>query len=280
MDLATWLWERVERRDGPAILAHALNTAPVRDALLRHAAITGRWNTLAGAAAEAANAAPVAGWSRHGPDAVAAVCHWIDADRALRRIPSADRAAPFAAAALAAWHAPEQVAAHLAATPPLTAAESTHFEAAIRADADAAPLMDLVEELIARMTRDPELAAHALNHPQVRAALLMRAARTGEWDELAEITADAAEAASVGGLDPTGAESAFAMASSQGTRDSTEHTDNLESSAWADVLDLEQLTSSETTAAITHLLDGEPMYQSSRTAQRSSLNEPPRQPQP
>ncbi|MGB7962897.1 MAG: hypothetical protein WCF12_08085, partial [Propionicimonas sp.] len=199
---------------------------------------------------------------------------------ALRRIPAADRAAPFAAAALAAWHAPDEVAAHLAAGPPLTAEESTHFEAAIRADADAAPLMDLVEELIARMSRDPELAAQALNHPQIQATLLLRAARTGEWDELAEITADAAEAASVGGLDPTGAESAFALASSQGTRDGTGHADSLESSVWGDVRPLEQLTSGETTAAITHLLDGEPMDQSSRTAPGNSLNAPPHRPQP
>lgn len=280
MDLATWLWERVERRDGPAILAHALNTAPVRDALLRHAAITGRWQTLADAAAEAAAAAPAAGWSRHGPDAVAAVCHWIDADRALRRIPSVDRAASFAAAALAAWHAPDDVAAHLAAGPPLTAAASAHFEAAIRADADAAPLRDLVDELIARMTQDPELAAHALNDPQIQATLLLRAARTGEWDELAEIAAHAAEAAHVGGLDPTGADRASALASSQVARDDTGHPDILESSVWADVRALEQLTSGETTAAITHLLDEEPVYWSSRTAPGSSLNEPPHRPQP
>ena len=103
MDMAAWLWTR-ERRDSPAVLAHALSLAPTRDALLRHAAITEQWDQLAVASTEAAVAPPDTWrWSRSGPDAVTAICHWISADRTLRGIPPADRAAPLAAAALAAW---------------------------------------------------------------------------------------------------------------------------------------------------------------------------------
>ena len=114
MDVAGWLWERVERRDAPAVLAHALSLAPTRDAILRQAAISGQWDELAVASAEAADVARHVGWSRSGPDAVAAICHWISADRTLRGIPQADRAAPLAQAALAAWAAPEELSIRLA----------------------------------------------------------------------------------------------------------------------------------------------------------------------
>ncbi len=130
MDMAAWLWERVERRDAPAVLAHALSLAPTRDALLRHAAITGQWDALAAASAEAADVARHVGWSRSGPDAVRAICHWISADRTLRRIPSSDRAAPLAHAALAAWTAPRELATRLAGSTPLSSSQSMDFEQA------------------------------------------------------------------------------------------------------------------------------------------------------
>ena len=106
MDIAAWLWQRVERRDAPAVLAHALSLAPTRDALLRQAAFTEQWDDLAAASEAAADIAREVGWSRSGPDAVAAICRWISAERTLRRVPRFDRAYPLAQAALAAGCTP------------------------------------------------------------------------------------------------------------------------------------------------------------------------------
>ncbi len=181
MDMAAWLWERVERRDAPAVLAHALSLAPTRDALLRHAAITGQWDALAAASAEAADVARHVGWSRSGPDAVRAICHWISADRTLRRIPSSDRAAPLAHAALAAWTAPRELATRLAGSTPLSSSQSMDFEQAA------------VDELEQRVREGPESIRELLEDAQERSALLRHTARTGAWQDLADIAAEAEE---------------------------------------------------------------------------------------
>ena len=192
MDVASWLWDRVERRDAPAVLAHALSLAPTRDDILRRAAISGQWDQLAVAAAEAADVARHVGWSRSGPDAVAAVCHWISADRTLRGIPQADRAAPLAQAALAAWAAPEELSIRLAASPPLSPRQSSDFERALSDDAAWLQEVDAVE---AHLSGDPEGVRDVLEDDQARTVLLRHTARTGEWEDLADVAADAEEQA-------------------------------------------------------------------------------------
>ncbi len=196
MDVASWLWERVERRDAPAVLAHALSLAPTRDDILRRAAISGQWDQLAVAAAEAADVARHVGWSRSGPDAVAAVCHWISADRTLRGIPQADRAAPLAQAALAAWAAPEELSIRLAASPPLSPRQSSDFERALSDDAAWLQEVDAVE---AHLSGDPEGVRDVLEDDQARTVLLRHTARTGEWEDLADVAADAEEQAHADG---------------------------------------------------------------------------------
>lgn len=196
MDVARWLWERVERRDAPAVLAHALSLAPTRDTLLRQAAITGRWDELAAASADAAQVARHVGWSRSGPDAVTAICQWIAADRTLRGIPEADRAAPLAQAALAAWAAPGELASRLAAGPTLSPSRSAEFERALSDDAD---WLHEVDTLEAHLSGDPEAVREVLEDDQARTVLLRHAARTGEWEDLADVAADAEEHARVEG---------------------------------------------------------------------------------
>jgi hypothetical protein len=192
MDMAAWLWERVERRDAPAVLAHALSLAPTRDALLRHAAITEQWDALAAASAEAADVARHVGWSRSGPDAVTAICHWIAADRTLRGIPPSDRAAPLAHAALAAWTAPSELASRLAGSTPLSTSQSVDFEQALSSDA---AWLQVVDELEQRVREGPDAVRELLEDVKARTALLRHTARTGGWEDLAEIAADAEEQA-------------------------------------------------------------------------------------
>lgn len=186
MDLVAWLWERVERRDAPALLAHALNTPTIRDALLREAAIRDGWSQLAHAAEDAAAAAAEVDWSRHSPDAVAAVCHWISAERTLRRIPAYDHAEPVAQAALAAWANPGDVAARLSASPPLIEEDTARFEDALHAEAAATAHAQLLEELDIRISTDPDFAVRVLDDRTVSRLLLRHAARTGNWKHLAE----------------------------------------------------------------------------------------------
>ena len=190
MDLAAWLWERVERRDAPAVLAHALSLAPTRDALLRQAALNGQWDQLAAASAEAGDVARHVGWARSGPDAVTAICHWIAADRTLRSIPENHRAAPLAQSALAAWSAPGELASRLAASVPLSATQSADFERALSDDAAWLQEVDGVEELV---IGDPEAVRDLLEDDQTRTVLLRHAARTGEWEDLAALAADTEE---------------------------------------------------------------------------------------
>ena len=195
MELVGWLWERVERRDAPALLAHALNTPTIRDALLRQAAISDGWTQLAQAAEEAADEAEEVHWSRHSPDVVAAICHWIAADATLRRIHDYDRAAPLARAALAAWANPTDVTAHLAASAPISEADAASVEAAVRAEAASAGEAQLLDDLLTRMSSDLDLAVRALGDPTVCRVLLRHAARSGRWEALAE----AADRAVAGG---------------------------------------------------------------------------------
>lgn len=199
MDMAAWLWERVERRDAPAVLAHALSLAPTRDALLRQAAITGQWDQLAAASAHAADNARHVGWSRSGPDAVTAICHWISADRILRAIPHADQAAPLAEAALAAWAAPGGLAQRLAASPPLNAEQATYYE---RALGEEASWLHTVDALEAHLSDGPDAVRELLDDDHWRATLLRHTARTGEWEELAELASDAEQHARADG-EPT-----------------------------------------------------------------------------
>lgn len=199
MDMAAWLWERVERRDAPAVLAQALSLAPTRDALLRQAAITGQWDQLAAASTDAADHARHVGWSRSGPDAVTAICHWIAADRILRAIPPADRAAPLAEAALAAWTAPGDLAEQLAVSPPLSAEQAADYE---RALGEEAAWLHTVDTLEAHLNDGPDAVRGLLDDDQWRAALLRHTARTGEWAELAELASDAEQHARADG-EPT-----------------------------------------------------------------------------
>jgi hypothetical protein len=192
MDMAAWLWERVERRDAPAVLAHALSLTPTRDALLRQAAITEQWHTLAAASAEAADVARHVGWSRSGPDAVTAICHWISAEQTLRGIPRSDRAAPLAHAALAAWTAPSELAGRLASSAPLSSSQSMDFEQALSSDA---AWIQEVDELEQRVREGPDAVRELLEDAQARTALLRHTARTGAWEDLADIAAEAEEQA-------------------------------------------------------------------------------------
>lgn len=196
MDMAAWLWQRVERRDAPAVLAHALSLAPTRDALLRQAAITGHWATLAAASAQAADVAGHVGWSRSGPDAVTAICHWISADQTLRAIPPADRAAPLAHAALAAWTAPSELANRMAGSAPLSAAQSADFEQALSTEP---AWLQTVDELEQQLREGPEAVRELLDDAQARNALLRHTARTGAWEDLADIATDATEQARADG---------------------------------------------------------------------------------
>ena len=188
MDMAAWLWERVERRDAPTVLAHALSLAPTRDALLRHAALTEQWDHLAVASTEAADVARHVGWSRSGPDAVAAICHWISADRTLRRIPPADRAAPLAAAALAAWAAPGELADRLAATEQLSTRDSATFEHALSQEA---AWLQSIDDVEARLGDGPDASSEVLDDDQTRSVLVRHAARTGEWEDLLSLAVEA-----------------------------------------------------------------------------------------
>lgn len=192
MDMAAWLWERVERRDAPAVLAHALSLTPTRDALLRHAAISGQWDVLAAASAEAADVARHVGWSRSGPDAVSAVCHWISAEQTLRAIPPADRAASLAHAALAAWTAPSELASRLANSTPLSASQSADFEQALSSDV---AWLQAVDELEQHLREGPDAVRALLEDAQARTALLRHTARTGAWEDLADLAAEAEEQA-------------------------------------------------------------------------------------
>ena len=196
MDMTAWLWARVERRDAPAVLAHALSLAPTRDALLRHAAITRHWEHLARASAEAADIADHVGWSRSGPDAVTAICHWIAADRTLRSVPAADRAAPLASAALAAWAAPGELAHRLASTPALSPTQATDFEHALHDDAT---WLQEVDALEAHLNRDPDALLDIVADDHARTVLLRHTARTGDWEHLAASASDAHERAQANG---------------------------------------------------------------------------------
>lgn len=188
MDMTQWLWERVERRDAPAVLAHALSLAPTRDALLRHAAISQQWDLLAIAAEEAADVARDVGWSRSGPDVVAAICGWIRAERTLRSVAQADLAAPLAASALAAWDAPADVARRLAAVCPLTAEDAAAFEQALSEEPN---WLQSVDDVHVCLRGGPDVINDLISDDHTRTTLLRHAARTGDWQELASLAAEA-----------------------------------------------------------------------------------------
>jgi len=213
VNIIEYLWQRIERGDAPQVLAAALNNPPIRDALLRRAALHDQWQALAAAAAQASRSARAAGWSQAGPDAAAAVCHWVSADQLLRGIPQHDRAAGLAAAVLSSWDNPSEVAGAIAGTPPLDPRAGQAFEQALTADQTAAagPAQEVLDELDTAMREDPELVAYALNTGPVRDALLRQAARTGDWEELLQASLDAAEAARAAGSRDDGPEVVAAM---------------------------------------------------------------------
>ncbi len=187
MDIAAWLWQRVERRDAPAVLAHALSLAPTRDALLRQAALTEQWDNLAAASEAAADIALTVGWSRSGPDAVTAICRWISAERTLRRVPPFDRSYPLAQAALAAWSEPSELATRLTASDPLSAADSAAFE---RSLSEETVWLQSVDDIQARLDDGHDAADQVLADDQTRSVLVRHAARTAEWAALSNLIAD------------------------------------------------------------------------------------------
>lgn len=187
MDIAAWLWQRVERRDAPAVLAHALSLAPTRDALLRQAALTERWDDLAAASEAAADIAREVGWSRSGPDAVTAICRWISAERTLRGVPPYDRAYPLAQAALAAWSEPSELAKRLTAADPLNAADSSAFE---RCLSEETVWLQSLDDVQARLDDGHDAGGQVLEDAQARSVLVRHAARTSEWAALSNLIAD------------------------------------------------------------------------------------------
>lgn len=204
MDVTNWLWERVQTGDSPGLLAHALSVAATRDGMLRQAAITGEWTCLASAAEAAATQAHSNGWSRFGPDMVAGICHLVVADEKLRAIPTSDRAATLGGAVRQRWNQPEAIAEALAGLPPLPDEQAEAFQADLLASSHAGLGRDVVEDVQAQLTSDPDLAAYALNTAPLRDALLRATARTGEWEQLLADAEAAAEAARVAGVHTEG----------------------------------------------------------------------------
>lgn len=202
--LTDYLWGRVERGDGAGLLARALNTPAVRDALLREAALRDRWDDLAVAAEQAAAASPQTGWSRGGSDTVAAICHWVLADRALSSVPASDRAAALADAVRSAWNNPDEVAAAIANSAPLNKAAAEGFNADTAADAVFGTAAELLADLDDQLDTDPELIAYAMNNDAVRDALLRQTARSGQWADLLEAATHARQAAANAGSSQTG----------------------------------------------------------------------------
>ncbi len=211
MDLIGYLWGRVELREGAGMLAAAMNTTPIRDALLREAARRGGWSALAGAAGAAAREARAAGWSPTGPETVEAVCHWVLADQMLRGVPRYGAGAELADAVLAFWDRPAEAAAALAAAPPLHPDDAADFTEMIE-NRDSAAQRELADQLDDAAQADPELFALALNTPPIRDGLLRQAARTGEWDDLRASARDAAEAAAAAGASTAGPDCVAALA--------------------------------------------------------------------
>jgi hypothetical protein len=212
VDVIEYLWRDVERGQGNAILAQALNTPAVRDALLRHAAISNAWDQLRVASQAAADVAGQHGWSRSGPDAVVGICHWIAADRLLREVPSHDRAARLAGAVLDSWSNPQRVASAVAASDPLDPAAGKAFTDAVSADGVPGKAGEVLEEIAAASDDDPDLVAFACNTPQVRDALLRATARSGDWPDLAEAADAAADAARAAGTFDAGPRTVGAIA--------------------------------------------------------------------
>lgn len=202
--LIDYLWGRVERGDGAGLLARALNTPAVRDALLREAALRDRWAALAVAAEQAAAASSQTGWSRGGPDTVAAICHWVLADRALSNVPASDRAAALSDAVRSAWANPDEVAAAIANSAPLSKAAAEGFNADTAADAVFGTAAELLADLDDQLDTDPELIAYAMNNNAVRDALLRQTARSGQWADLLEAATHARQAAANSGSSQTG----------------------------------------------------------------------------
>lgn len=217
MDVIAYLWRTAGTEGGAAVMAHALSTPAVRDALLRHAAVNNSWDELRGYAAAAAEVAEQEGWSRYGPDTVAAICQWINADRILRTVPVHDRAARLAGAALGSWSNPAQVADAIEASAPLPEDAGRSFNEAIIADRQPGPADDVLADLEDAMSADPalsdpDLVAFACNDPMLRQALLRDAARCGRWADLADAADAAADAARAAGINDTGSRTTAAVA--------------------------------------------------------------------
>lgn len=217
MDVIAYLWSTAAGEGGASVMAHALSTPAVRDGLLRQAAITNGWDQLRGFAAAAGEIAEQEGWSRAGPDVVAAICQWIHADRLLRSVPAHDRAARLAGATLGGWSNPGQVAAAIADSEPLSEEAGRAFNESVIGDRQPGAAADVMAELEDAMSPDPtlgdpDLIAFACNQPLVRAALLRDAARSGRWADLAEAADAAADAARAAGTFDAGPRTTAALA--------------------------------------------------------------------
>ncbi len=204
MDVVEYLWQMSATGNGASMMAAAMSTPAVRDALLRHAALTDSWHELLGFASAAAGVAEKEGWSRSGPETVAGICHWVLADRMLRQIPPHDRSARLAAAVLSSWSTPRQAVEAVAASPALTPDAGAAFTESLTADHRAGLATEVLAELEDAMDpdpelRDPDLLAFACNTAPIRDALLRDAARSGRWAELADVADEATEVARAAG---------------------------------------------------------------------------------
>jgi len=217
VDVVEYLWQMSSDGNGAGMMAAAMSTPAVRDALLRRAAMTDSWDELLGFAAAAAGVAEQEGWSRSGPETVAGICHWIVADRLLRQIPAHDRSARLSNAVLSSWSSPRQAAEAVAASPALAVEAGAAFTEALTADHRAGVVSEVLAELEDAMDpdpelRDPDLLAFACNTPPIRDALLRDAARSGRWADLAEVADEAAEVARAAGTFDAGPATVAAVA--------------------------------------------------------------------
>lgn len=165
MDLDEAMDSEPERSD-PDLVAFACNTPAVRDALLRDAARTGRWEDLAEAADAAADAACAAGTFDAGPRTVAAVARWMLGDPTGRlELESLRQIDRFADALLASGVAPLTAADAWAHAPRLSEDQAQAFddqahppaELSVVAGRSSDPLLDA--QLAAPVAQDvPSLA--------------------------------------------------------------------------------------------------------------------------
>ena len=142
-----------ELRD-PDLLAFACNTPPIRDALLRDAARSGRWADLAEVADEAAEVARAAGTFDAGPATVAAVARWmLGQDRGLRELESLRDVDPLAESLLSSGMDPLGAADAWAHAPQL----DEHAAHAFDDEANTPASLEVVPDVLAH--RDPLVAA-------------------------------------------------------------------------------------------------------------------------